>query len=146
VGQTWRKLKNMNAMFFAGKLLGMLVSGREPPGKVRGRRLLHERTVEAGLARYWSPHPSLPVRETSFLRHVEPNPIFSPRQARDKRRNALKKRCVYAGDDAARVFGDVPRRAAVPDLRRLRPCLRELRDGDPDAGAGKRSPIKLSAG
>eukprot|EP01046_Picozoa_sp_COSAG06_P004459 COSAG06_NODE_186_length_20792_cov_1041.487443_16_plen_76_part_00 len=53
----------MNAMFFAGKLLGMLVSGREPPGKVRGRRLLHERTVEAGLARYWSPHPSLPVRE-----------------------------------------------------------------------------------
>eukprot|EP01046_Picozoa_sp_COSAG06_P004113 COSAG06_NODE_167_length_21546_cov_35.001352_36_plen_170_part_00 len=78
-------------------------------------------------------------------------PIFSPRQARDKRRNKLKKTHVSAGDDAARVFGDVSRRAEVPDLRRLRPCLRELRDGDPDAGAGKKPdktfswlPIKLS--
>lgn len=43
-----------------GKLLTMLLKGRDPPGRIRGKQMLHECTLEAGLARYWSPHPSLP--------------------------------------------------------------------------------------
>lgn len=43
-----------------GKLLVTLLKGRDPPGRINGRQLLHEQTLQAGLARYWSPHPSLP--------------------------------------------------------------------------------------
>ena len=44
-----------------GKLMGCLLAGKYAPGTARGKKpILHPRTVQAGLARYWSPHPSLP--------------------------------------------------------------------------------------
>ena len=45
-----------------GRLMSTLLKGRDPPGRLQGASVLRPRTVLHGMARAWSPHPSLPGR------------------------------------------------------------------------------------